>query len=59
MLMGGLLRGMPPAVVGGLRILLALLQGLIALMVVRVLAEIGLAILAMGARPDASRAPIL
>jgi hypothetical protein len=59
MMMGGLLRGMPPAVVGGLRILLALLRGFIVLLVVRVLAEIGLAVLAMGTRPDASRMPAL
>lgn len=46
-MMGGM---MPPPVLGALRILFALFRGLIALMVIRVLAEIGTAILAMGAR---------
>jgi hypothetical protein len=41
---------LPPPVSGALRILLALLRGLIAIMIVRVLAEIGTAILAMSAR---------
>ena len=42
--------GRNPAVAGAFLILGALLRGVIALMVVRILAEIGLAILAMGKR---------
>jgi len=41
---------LPPPLLGALRILIALFRGMIALMVIRVLAEIGTAILAMGAR---------
>lgn len=50
-MMGGpMLRGWPPAALGALRIVLALLRALVVGMVIRVLAEIGLAVLAMGAK---------
>jgi hypothetical protein len=45
-----MMRHMPPPVRGSLRILLAFLRGLVMVMVVRVLAEIGTAILAMKAK---------
>ena len=50
-MVGGMM--LPPPVSGALRILLVLFRGLIAIMVIRVLAEIGTAILAMGARQTA------
>jgi hypothetical protein len=52
MMLGPVMRGMPPAVVGAVRILLVLLHGFILLLIVRVLAEIGIAILAMGTGAD-------
>ena len=42
-----MMRHLPPPVRGGVRILLVLLRGLVMVMIVRVLAEIGTAILAM------------
>ena len=54
MMLGPLMRGMPPAVVGAVRILLVLLHGFILLLIVRVLAEIGTAILTMGMRAQPS-----
>jgi len=42
-----MMRHLPPPIRGGLRILLVLLRGLVMVMIVRVLAEIGTAILAM------------
>jgi hypothetical protein len=43
----GWMRGLPPAAAGGLIVLFALLRGIIALFVVRVLAEMGLAVLSL------------
>ena len=45
-----MMRHLPPPVRGGLRILLVLLRGLVMVMIVRVLAEIAMAILAMKAK---------
>lgn len=42
----GMLRGQPPAVIGGARILLALLRAALLLLVARILAELSLAVLA-------------
>ena len=52
MMRGPFMMGMrlPPPALGALRILIALFRGLIALMVIRVLAEMGTAILTMNAR---------
>jgi hypothetical protein len=47
---GGLLRGMPPPVLGAARILGALFVAAVMTMVVRVLAELANAVLAMGAK---------
>jgi hypothetical protein len=44
------MRDLPPPARGSVLILLALLRGIVTLMVVRVLAEISLSILAMGAK---------
>jgi hypothetical protein len=41
------MRGMPPAARGGILILFALFRGIVALLVVRVLAEMGLAVLSL------------
>jgi hypothetical protein len=49
-IMGGMLRGAPAPVLGALRILGAFFVAAVAAMVVRVLAEIANAILAMGAK---------
>jgi hypothetical protein len=50
---GPLLRGWPPAALGAARIVFALLRALVMAMVIRVLAEMGLGILAMGAKARA------
>ena len=45
-----MMRHLPPPVRGGMHVLLVLLRGLVMVMIVRVLAEIGTAILAMKAK---------
>ncbi len=47
-LMGPALRGASPILVGAVRIVLVLLRALVMLLVVRILAEMGLSVLAMG-----------
>lgn len=49
LMMGGMM--LPPAAAGSLQILFVLLRGLVVLMVVRILAEMGTAILTMNSKP--------
>jgi hypothetical protein len=49
-LMSPIFRGAPPALVGLVQIVLVLLRALVMLLVVRILAEMGLSVLAMGGR---------